>query len=261
MIVIRWLCDVAERAPMRRYPEAVTFDFHNTLAHCDQWFQLEIRELVPAFLSWYAAHNGNSPLGISSDDSVAVYRRLRTEIMAHGMEMDAVTCVDAVTRELGCPLPEETIEIGVETVMRTTLEDATAVPGVVDSVRQLRSEGIRLGVVSSAAYHPFLEWSLEKFGILDEFDSIVTSASCGYYKSRTEIYSIALEQLGSSSDRAVHVGDSHRFDVETASRLGIKTVWYNPDNVSIPDARPDATVTTLDGVDRLILDLFGPRDQ
>jgi putative hydrolase of the HAD superfamily len=241
--------------------QAVTFDFHNTLALCDQWFQLEIRELVPAFLTWYASREGDSPIRIGTDESVSVYRRLRSEIMAHGMEMDAVTCVDAVTRELGFPLPAETIESGVESVMRATLADASAVPGVVDGVRKLRSQGVRLGVVSSAAYHPFLEWSLEKFGILDDFDTIVTSASCGYYKSRTEIYSIALEQLGCTSDRAVHVGDSHRFDVETASRLGIRTVWYNHENAPHPNLQADVVVTTLDGIDRLVLDLLGKQKQ
>lgn len=246
---------------MKHIPEAVTFDFHNTIATCDQWFQLEIRELMPAFLTWYATHHGSDSNRICAKESVTVYRRLRTEIMEHGIEMDAVTCVDAVTRELGFSLPADTIESGVETVMRATLAEATAVPGVVEGVRKLRSQGVRLGVVSSAAYHPFLEWTLDKFGILDDFDTIVTSASCGYYKSRTEIYSIALEHLDSTADRAVHVGDSHRFDVETASRLGIRTVWYNHENSTYPDVQADAVVTTLDGIDRLILGLFGKHEQ
>ena len=246
---------------MKHIPEAVTFDFHNTIATCDQWFQLEIRELMPAFLTWYATLHGSDSNRICAKESVTVYRRLRTEIMEHGIEMDAVTCVDAVTRELGFSLPADTIESGVETVMRATLAEATAVPGVVEGVRKLRSQGVRLGVVSSAAYHPFLEWTLDKFGILDDFDTIVTSASCGYYKSRTEIYSIALEHLDSTADRAVHVGDSHRFDVETASRLGIRTVWYNHENSTYPDVQADAVVTTLDGIDRLILGLFGKHEQ
>jgi FMN phosphatase YigB (HAD superfamily) len=257
MIVTRSTSEHSERTRMNHIPDAVTFDFHNTIAHCDRWFQLEIRELLPAFLSWYVSQNGTGLKHIGAGESATVYRRLRTEIMKHGMEMDAVTCVDAVTRELGFPLPMETIETGVNTVMRATLADATAVPGVVEGVRSLRSQGVRLGVVSSAAYHPFLEWSLEKFGILQEFDTIVTSASCGYYKSRTEIYSIALEQLDSTANRAVHVGDSHLYDVETASRLGIRTVWFNHEDAAVPDQRADAVVTTLHGIDRVVLDLFG----
>ena len=29
---------------------AVTLDFHNTIARCERWFALEVRELVPEIL-------------------------------------------------------------------------------------------------------------------------------------------------------------------------------------------------------------------
>jgi FMN phosphatase YigB (HAD superfamily) len=244
---------------MNMTPEAVTFDFHNTLATCDEWFQIEIRGLLPAFLSWYVDNVDACDVEIDPEEAVAIYRRIRMEIMEHGMEVDAVSSVDAVLGEMNVSIDHDTIERGVRQVMCATLPDSQPVQGVVNAVRTLKQLGVRLGVVSSAAYHPFLEWSLQKFGILHEFDTVVTSARCGFYKSRPEIYSIAMEELNARPERSVHVGDSHRFDVETASKIDMLTVWYNHDGVEIIDHKAHAVVTTLENVDRSIIDLYRGR--
>lgn len=239
---------------MNGFPEAVTFDFHNTLARCDQWFELEVRQLVPEFLKWHASVNGMTPNAIEPDVAISAYRRIRLEIMDSGLEKDAATCVDLVTRELGLTLDRVTIETGVEAVMRETLHGSDPIPGVVDAVRRLRALNIKLGVVSSAAYHPFLIWSLDKFGILDQFDDIVTSASCGFYKSRTEIYSIALERLDARPDRSVHIGDSERFDIATPAKLGMRTVLFDAPR-SEDSSNADVVVESLCGVDEIVLGL------
>jgi HAD superfamily hydrolase (TIGR01509 family) len=234
-------------------PQAVTFDFHNTLARCDRWFQLEIRDLVPAFLRWHARQASSTVSDATLDLSVELYRKLRLDIMRHGVEQDAANCVNVVTRELGLEFEPETIERGLHDVMYAALDDSQPIEGVVAAVHALREKGIKLGVVSSAVYHPFLEWSLEKFGIDDAFEIIVTSASCGFYKSRTEIYEIALSALSVTAERAVHVGDSHRFDVETARKLGMQTIWLDEGDEATDSHRADVVVTSLAGVDLILL--------
>lgn len=234
-------------------PEAVTFDFHNTLARCDQWFQLEIRDLVPAFLGWHAQQNESSVSAATLDLSAELYRKLRLDIMRHGVEQDAATCVNVVTRELGLEFEPETIERGLHNVMYAALDDSLPIEGVVPAVHALHEMGVKLGVVSSAVYHPFLEWSLEKFGIGSAFEIIVTSASCGFYKSRTEIYEITLSALGVTPECAVHVGDSHRFDVETARALGMRTVWLDHGDEKTDSQQADIVVTSLIGFERIVL--------
>ena len=57
---------------------AITFDFHNTLIHCDPWFELEVRTLPGAFLRWFwqergAPRTGSQPgrrCGLSSPSSL-----------------------------------------------------------------------------------------------------------------------------------------------------------------------------------------------
>ena len=98
-----------------------------------------------------------------------------------------------------------------------------------------------MGIVSSAVYHPFLEWTLEAFGIRDAFHVVITSASAGFYKSRAELYVHAAELLGATPQRMVHVGDSFRFDVAGASRAGMGTVWLRGDRSEPedPSIQPD----------------------
>ena len=237
---------------MRSMPEAVTFDFHNTIARCDQWFQLEVHNLVAEFLRWHIRHNGTDALQVNHDEAVAAYRRIRREIIVHGLEKDACTCVELAALELGYNLDEQHISLGVEAIMRSTLPDSHATDGVVEAIKQLRADGIRLGVVSSAVYHPFLEWSLEKFGILGDFEVIITSASCGYYKSRTEIYTQTVEALGAAPEHTVHIGDSVTYDIDTASRIGMGTVLYDPEGVSESPGNAGAVVRTMMDIHRVI---------
>lgn len=244
---------------MDTLPEAVTFDFHNTIAICDEWFRLEVHDLLPAFMRWHNAHTSQEPIGIGEDQAIAAYRRIRHDIMNNGLEKDAATCVDEVLQEFGFDLDHEHVCHGVETIMRATLCGSRPSPGIPESVRKLKSSGVSLGVVSSAAYHPFLEWSLEKFRIGHAFDSIVTSASCGYYKSRTEIYEIAVSSLRVDPTRSVHIGDSERFDVITAAQIGMATILYDPERTSAESSAADAVIHSFDDIDLVIADVFRRR--
>lgn len=234
--------------------DTVTFDFHNTLAWCDDWFQLEIRTLVPALLRWHGgvAHDDSS----TADAAVELYRALRLEIIHHGHERDAVSCAMHVLDQLGIEIERDVVERGVADVMRDALGTSQPVPGVVDAVRQLADRGLRLGVISNAVYHPFLEWSLEKFEIADLFDVVVTSASAGYYKTRPELYHDTLARLGSNPTRTVHIGDSYRFDVLGARAAGMKTVWFDTGHEEGAGDAADLRVMTLDGLAARVLESF-----
>jgi HAD superfamily hydrolase (TIGR01509 family) len=240
---------------------AITFDFHDTLVHAEEWFELEVRELAAAFLRWRAAETGSPvPAGAEAAARTA-YRGLRLRIMEHGQELPAERCVEVVLDELHLATSRSTIERGVHELMAATLANAGPLPGAIETVRALAGSDVPLGVVSSAVHHPFLEWSLDRFGLLDSFRTITTSSSAGYYKSRPEIYHQALAHLRASPRHSVHVGDSWRFDVQTARGLGMRTVWLSGDRV--PDGEPLADlilanlVRAADPIRRLFNDPIG----
>lgn len=231
--------------------QTITFDFHNTLIECDEWFQIEIRTLVSDVLRYW------NDLGeIDVPDRVlanadAEYRKLRLAIHGHGHELPADRAVRAILERIGHILPWDAIDIALDSIMRGAFQHARPVDGASETVRSLSAEGIQLGVVSSAVHHDFLIWSLDRYGMIESFDEVVTSASCGFYKSRPEIYWSALTDLRASSTNSLHIGDSLRFDVGGASRAGMRTAWYQRPGAKespSPELMPDLIVPSMAGI-------------
>jgi len=238
---------------------AVTIDFHNTIARCDRWFALEIRELVPEVLRLLAERGEFVAPPGSAEQARTTYRALREGIIASGAERDALDCALATLHTLGLTPDKGAVAAAIETLMREALPEARPEPGIVAAIAALRERGMRLGVVSSAVHHPFLDWTLARFGIAGSFDTVITSASSGYYKTRPEIYHAALRDLGVAPTNAIHVGDSYRFDVQGAQRAGLRAIWYASTETALgqPDNEADATVSDLATLPTVIATLGG----
>lgn len=201
--------------------ELVTFDFHNTIAHCDEWFQLEIRTL-PVEVLKRIDPDQISLLG--EDHIVATYRELRSTVMTSGIEVEAIDGLTKVFSQLGLAFDRDQLDAAVAEIMRRALENAEAIPTVAEAIAHLHGRGVRIGIVSSAIYHPFLEWTLDRFGIDDKVEFVVTSASAGLYKSNPAIYTTVLADAGVLPENAIHIGDSLRWDVWSPQQAGMKAV-------------------------------------
>lgn len=235
--------------------DLVTFDFHNTITTCDPWFHLEIRDL-PADV--FEDIDPSILDSISRDDITGAYRRLRQAVISSGKEIDALSSTMFIAEEFSLDLDSAVVDVSIERLMRTTLQHASPVPGVVECIRDIASQGIPIGVVSSAVYHPFLEWTLDAFGIADAFAFIVTSADCGHYKSVPDIYHHAMSLTGASPERSIHIGDSARWDVATSLQAGMRAIWFDNGDVDRfverpLEATPDAIVHSMSEILPLIL--------
>jgi putative hydrolase of the HAD superfamily len=235
---------------------AVTFDFHDTLVDCDDWFQLEVRRLVPALLDWATRRDLTPDYAGRADDAIARYRAIRMQVMESGAERDTASCAIQVLDELGIELAEVHVRRGIDELMRAALATAAPHPGALDTLRSLSDAGLLLAVVSSAAHHDFIEWSLAEFGMRDYFSAIVSSARCGYYKSSPQIYACTLAELGVAASETIHIGDSLRFDVGSAGQLGLRTVWFNHRQEPQDGVVPDMTIESLVGFAPRLLATF-----
>ena len=215
---------------MRR---AITFDFHETLASCDAWFELEVRSLPAAVVRRMPDGTLLGGAIPGEDDITRTYRRLRAEIVGHGIEMDALAGVEETLRRHGLHADRDAVGSIIDDLMREAFDDVQPKPGAIETVGTLSAEGFLLGVVSSAVHHPFLLWTLEAFAILPLFAAVVTSASAGFYKSRPEIYRRALDDLGVDVSSTCHVGDSFRWDHLMAKSLGMRTVLVSPGKLEL----------------------------
>ncbi len=236
--------------------QVLTFDFHNTLVHCDPWFDLEIRSLPRAVAR-------RLDLGRDLDDDLIdqTYRALRKSVIASGKEIDAVNGVAIVFDRLGIAASRDALESTVDALMRDAQESVIAVDGAVQTVDDLHRHGVKLGIVSSAVHHETLNWSLDRIGIAGHFASIVTSASSGHYKSTTAIYEHALAALGGSARHSVHLGDSLRWDVTISGEAGMKPVWLQTNHresfsEGLPTSKPVLTLQSLEGAGPILLDLL-----
>ncbi len=243
--------------------QIVTFDFHNTVAHCDPWFDLEIRDLPAAVLRDLAAQDLAKTGDALETRATTAYRSLRKTVIETGVEKDARTCVAEVFAELDVDAPVAAIPPAIDRLMRACLSDLSPVPGAVDTIASLLDHDIPVGIISSAVYHPFLEWALEDFGLLERLAFVATSASIGYYKSDTRIYHHAYKLARATVGLGVHVGDSPRWDIATARDAGLGTVLYTAPGTNRPelphDIRPDLTLNSLVGADEPILTLLHER--
>jgi FMN phosphatase YigB (HAD superfamily) len=225
---------------------AVTFDFHNTIARCDEWFDIEVKGLISAFLRWQSNDRGIPVDRQTLWSADQAYGQLRQAVRDHGNELTAEDCIATVLDELSLSYDDQEIARGVAQLMRPNVALSEPMPGAIKTIHDLAVAGVPLGIVSSAVYHPFLLWTLEQFGLAGAFETVTTSASAGFYKSRPEIYLSALAALDATPTRSVHVGDSRKYDVGGAQNAGMRTVWVTPNHQedrALPE--PDLTLPTL----------------
>ncbi|MEM7382017.1 MAG: HAD family hydrolase, partial [Bacteroidota bacterium] len=82
---------------------------------------------------------------------------------------------------------------------------------------------------------------VERLGIGDYIDFIVTSEEVGVEKPHPTMFLKALGKLGCEAEEAIMIGDSWDKDIVGASVLGIDSIWINhngkqkeiPSNVSV----------------------------
>lgn len=203
------------------------------------------------------------------DDTICNYRRDGAEVLAHAfdevgaepyftigeyldrirtMEADAATfaelreaCFVELTQQAG-----HNPAVGRELARAYGDErDQTNVafcPGARRAVESL-ADRYSLGLVTNGG--PDIQVpKLESLGIDDTFDAVVFAGYDTAAKPDPAPFRRALSTVGSTPERAVHVGNSIASDVAGAKRAGLRAVWI--DDGRDPDPEPDYTVDSLE---------------
>jgi putative hydrolase of the HAD superfamily len=95
---------------------------------------------------------------------------------------------------------------------------------------------------------------LDKIGIRDLFDGVVSAAMAGAAKPAQPIFDMAVEAGGANAAQTLHVGDHPLYDVHGARNAGLKAVWVNRSGDKWPDEyhAPDGEVRHLGELDGLL---------
>lgn len=93
---------------------------------------------------------------------------------------------------------------------------------VAPTIAALRGQGMKLAVISN--WDERLPRLLDNLGLSPHFDAVVYSQLAGVEKPHPAIFDQALARLGVAPERALHVGDSAREDVEGARAAGLQAL-------------------------------------
>jgi putative hydrolase of the HAD superfamily len=122
-------------------------------------------------------------------------------------------CAALLSRELG-------EDVSVEAMMNAIRFRAFA--DAAPALTELHGRGVRLVCVSNWDFA--LPEVLDRVGLLDLLDAVVTSASVGVRKPDPRVFRAALAAAGCTADEALHVGDSAGEDVAGARLAGIRAL-------------------------------------
>ena len=162
--------------------------------------------------------------------------RFEREDVMHFIGPSLNQTFDAIDSERSAELIAEYRELN-----KTMHDDlVTEYDGVPETLRLLKARGLKMAIVSTKRCETITH-GLELMGVSDIFDVMVGLEEVENPKPDPEPVLLALEQLGSSRDEALMIGDNSH-DIEGGKNAGVRTAgvaWsakgeaflatYNPD--------------------------------
>jgi putative hydrolase of the HAD superfamily len=174
-------------------------------------------ELEPPWIHLAAA--SEEPLERAFRAEMAYYREHSDEGRdAASLAVLRGRCAAILSDELGRGVSVEEMMVAIR---------FRAYPDAAPALAELRGLGMRLVCVSNWDYS--LPEVLERVGLRDRLDGVVTSAAVGARKPDPRLFEAALEVAGCAAEEALHVGDTPGEDVEGAKAAGIRALLIDRD--------------------------------
>lgn len=199
----------------------------------NQRLEEELESEVPA------AHELLVAVSVRVDDEIGDSYRGGAE-----QEVDIAALYNHALAALGMELKPETVDWVVDEEQRAWLKGIEASPHAHGVLEQLKGRGLRLGIVSNAAFPPHsMRAQLESLGLSPYFDATVYSSEIGVRKPNRAIYQECVRRLGGTGDGGVvFVGDRLREDIWGPRRLGYDAVLTHEFRQEQPFAGMDIQV-------------------
>jgi phosphoglycolate phosphatase len=227
-------------------PEAVIFDLDGTLVA----FNLDYKN-VRALVKGYLMNRGVPSSILSLKESVFEMLR-KTEMWAEHSDKS-----DKVIEEIRHDVSDITERFELEAAANTSL-----LPGVLESLKKLHQMGLKVGLCTINS-EKSVNRILERFGIADSFDVVISRNQVRHVKPDPEHLEAALKVLGVSAAETVIVGDS-RVDMQSAKDLEAVAVGL-PSGVStvkqLMNSGADYVLTSMADLPVLLERLNGTKNR
>jgi putative hydrolase of the HAD superfamily len=224
--------------------EAVLFDYGHTLIYFDERPHsalLGAYENVNRLLADTLEREVPAAQVMIERVSQAVDAEIQRDYAAgREEEVEIAAIYDAALRGIGLELEPALIERVMELEQEGWLNSVHVGPDVVSTLEELQRRGLRLGLVSNAAYLPrLMKAQLSALGLATYFRGVTFSSEIGVRKPHPAIYQDALAKVGVEPSRTVFVGDRVREDVQGPKSLGMHAVltreWRQEDDPGVAD--------------------------
>lgn len=111
-------------------------------------------------------------------------------------------------------------------------------PEIIPMLKELKKKEICIGLISNC----FSEEVdvIKSSELFPYFDATYLSFEQGLQKPEKEIFIRCMDKLSVAADECIYVGDGGSFELETASKIGMKAVqavWYLKDGIIQPSRR------------------------
>ena len=133
-------------------------------------------------------------------------------------------------RLLGWKADERDVLATLDAYAQAVAGWARVVPGAVDTLRQLRERGYRLGLLSNTWWAA--EWhnaDLAAHGLAGLLDEVVYTSDLPHSKPHPSVFREVASRLGVEPSACVMVGDRQVDDVSGALGAGMRAIWVRND--------------------------------
>lgn len=188
-------------------------DLWHTLAYLEpadeeRFMSYQLETMARVFEQWPRSPRGRHP-------PLHDARRVAEEVRAEAVEaahrgVSIPLAVQAIhgARRLGRTARPLELSQALTTLVAQTPFRLT--PGLIETLRELRDRGFRLGVISNTIGEPGEAWQhrLDEAGVGDCIEAWAFSDQLPWTKPAPEIFWHCLGMLSTRRDRAIHLGDS-----------------------------------------------------
>lgn len=120
---------------------------------------------------------------------------------------------------------------------KTFFDHMVCFEGVKDFIAWNKNLGVKIGILTDYETEYQIQ-KLEKLGIIDYFDVLVTSEEVGIEKPSCQMFQTILRKMKLSSDDVIMIGDDFNKDIKGAMNMNILSYWFTTTN-SIVTSKSD----------------------
>lgn len=206
--------------------QAAIFDLGSTLLRFEGDWEAVIQEgrraLVRSLLSMGLPIDGLDFADAFHHEMEASLRERQEDFV----ERPAGSVLRKVIRQYGIPeVSDELVRRALKDMFEISEGHWILMPDVHAVLRELQSDGLRLGVISNASDTDDVNRLIDGSDLRDYFDPILISAEVGRRKPDPRLFNTVLRDWSLAPDQVVMIGDTLSHDILGAQNAGLRNIW------------------------------------